>query len=101
MDSDYPRSAVRARARGTVFLRFVVAPSGRVNDCRVTRSSGNRDLDETTCDLIVRRFRYRPAISSDGRPVAETIRGEHVWDMGPEREPIEIEPTEIDYDEPR
>lgn len=97
-DSDYPRAAVRARASGTVFLRFVVAPSGRVSDCRVTRSSGNRDLDETTCSLIIRRFRYRPAIGPDGRPVAEAIRGEHVWDLGPEREPIEIEPTEIDDD---
>jgi protein TonB len=95
-DSDYPRSAVRARASGTVFLRFVVAPSGRVSDCRVTRTSGNRDLDETTCELIVRRFRYRPAIDEDGRPIAQTIRGEHDWELAPEPEPIEIEPTEID-----
>jgi protein TonB len=96
MDSDYPRAAVRARASGIVFLRFVVAPSGRVSDCSVTRSSGNRALDETTCRLILQRFRYRPALDAEGRPVPATIRGEHVWDLGPEPEPIEIEPTEID-----
>jgi protein TonB len=96
MDADYPRSAVRARASGTVFLRFVVAPNGRVSDCGVTRSSGNRDLDETTCRLIVRRFRYRPAMDAEGRPVSATIRGEHVWELGAEPDPIELEPTEID-----
>jgi protein TonB len=93
MDSDYPRGAVRARASGTVFLRFVVAPTGRVINCRITRSSGNRDLDQTTCGLIERRFRYRPARDPSGRPVADTIAGEHVWELGPEPEPIEIEPT--------
>ena len=92
MNSDYPRSAVRARASGTVFLRFVVAPSGRVSECDVTRSSGNRALDETTCRLIVQRFRYRPALNSEGRPIPAVIRGEHEWDLGPEPAPIEIEP---------
>jgi protein TonB len=92
MDTDYPRSAFNARASGTVFLRFVVAPNGKVDECSVTRSSGNRALDETTCRLIVQRFRYRPALNSEGRPVAAAIRGQHDWDLGPEPEPVEIEP---------
>jgi protein TonB len=92
VDTDYPRSAFKARASGTVSLRFVVAPSGRVDECSVTRSSGNRALDETTCRLIVQRFRYRPALNAEGRPVAATIRGQHDWDLGAEPEPIEIEP---------
>jgi protein TonB len=90
-ESDYPRSALSARRTGTVYLRFVVAPTGRVSECQVTRSSGSRDLDSTTCRLIVQRFRYRPARDGYGNPVAETIRGEHVWELGPEPPPIEIE----------
>jgi protein TonB len=91
---DYPDSAFRARVSGTVHLRFVVAPSGRVSECAVTRSSGSAALDSTTCRLILGRFRYRPARDGAGRPIASVIRGEHVWEVGPEPPPIEVEPTE-------
>jgi protein TonB len=91
-ESDYPRGAIEAGASGTVGLRFVVAPDGRVNDCRVTRSSGRSDLDTITCRLIMQRFRYRPARDSSGRPVAEVVTGQHAW-IYDEREPVE------DYDE--
>lgn len=93
---DYPRSAVLARASGTVYLRFVVAPNGRVSDCAVTRSSGNADLDRTTCRLIKRRLRYRPARDASGRPIAEAVTGEHVWEIQ-EAPPIEVEPVEEEY----
>lgn len=95
-DSDYPRSALDARKQGTVHLRFTVAPTGRVSACTVTRSSGSRALDETTCRLIMQRFRYRPARDGAGRPIADTVRGEHEWALGPEPPPIEIEPEEFE-----
>jgi len=91
---DYPSSAVRSRSVGTVGLRFVVAPDGRISDCAVTRSSGSPVLDATTCRLIKRRFRYRPARDGTGRPIAEEIRGEHDWELGPEPPPIDVEPEE-------
>jgi protein TonB len=89
-DSDYPASAVRARQSGTVGLRFVVGPSGRVDRCTVTRSSGSGALDETTCRLILSRFRYRPARDFTGRPIAETIRGEHEWAFSAGRDEPEM-----------
>jgi protein TonB len=92
-DSDYPDAAYEARKSGTVFLRFVVAPSGRVSECQVTRSSGSRDLDSTTCRLIMQRFRYRPARDAYGNKIAQTIRGEHEWELAPERPIIDEEPT--------
>ena len=91
-DSDYPRRAYEARFEGTVYLRFVVAPDGYVSDCAVTRSSGNREIDETTCRLIMRRFRYRPARNEEGRPIASVIRGQHLWELAPEPPPIDVEP---------
>ncbi len=90
---DYPREAVRAREEGTLLLSFVVQPNGRVAGCRITRSSGSRALDETTCRLITQRFRYRPALDGDGIPVATQIDGEHEWTLAEEREPIDVEPT--------
>lgn len=79
-DSDFPDEVRRG---GTVLLRFIVAPTGRVSDCKVTRSSGSRILDALTCRLILARFRYRPARNGEGRPIASTIRGEHVWHFEP------------------
>ena len=98
MDSDYPRPALEARSSGTVYLRFVVAPDGRVSDCAVTRSSGSAALDATTCRLIRQRFRYRPARDGEGRPVPDVIRGQHVWELAPEPPPIDVEPDIPDDD---
>jgi len=95
-ESDYPSAALKARKGGTVRLRFVVAPNGRVSQCTVTGSSGSTALDETTCRLIRNRFRYRPARDFAGRPIAEAIRGEHEWELGPEPPPIEVEPEIVD-----
>lgn len=78
---DYPEAAARIGATGTVGLRFVVGVDGRVSDCRVTRSSGNADLDETTCRLIRKRFRYEPSRDARGRPYADVVTGEQVWEL--------------------
>jgi protein TonB len=90
--SDYPDGAYRAHVGGTVHLRFTVAPSGRVSDCAVTRSSGSRELDAVTCRLIMARFRYRPARDAEGKPIAETVVGEHVWEVAAEPPVREVEP---------
>ncbi|MBB4837218.1 protein TonB [Sphingomonas kyeonggiensis] len=78
---DYPKAAARAGAQGTVGLRFTVGVNGRVTDCEVTRSSGNADLDATTCRLIQKRFRYAPSRDASGRPYADIVTGEQVWEL--------------------
>lgn len=86
-DSDYPRGAGEAGVGGTVGVRFVVEPDGRVSGCDVTRSSGSAVLDDTTCRLIVERFRYDPSRDPEGRPVRATIVQNHSWlihDLPPE-----------------
>ena len=85
-NGDYPPSAINARAQGTTVFSGVVGPDGRLEDCRVIRSSGNRALDETTCRLALRRLRYRPATDVAGRPIASTVREEQSWELGPEQE---------------
>ena len=79
--SDYPRAALKAGIGGRVEFRFTVAASGRVSDCAVTRSSGNAELDATTCRVIVQRFRYRPSTDAAGRPHADVIEGDHLWSV--------------------
>jgi protein TonB len=78
-DSDYPRGAAEAGVRGTVSVRYTVETDGRVTGCAITRSSGNAELDETTCRLIEKRFRYSPWRDAAGRPVRSTVVSDHDW----------------------
>jgi protein TonB len=57
----------------------VVGPNGRVTECRVIRSSGNAELDETTCRLILERFRFAPARDAQGRKVSDVVVEDHTW----------------------
>lgn len=78
-DDDYPPAALRAEAQGTTTARFTIGTDGRVTSCTVTGSSGNSALDNTTCNLIQRRFRFRPAQDTNGNPVSETKTQRIVW----------------------
>lgn len=83
-DRDYPRSAARAGIGGTVWVRYTVQTDGRAVNCRVTRSSGDADLDAVTCRLVTKRFRYLPGTDADGRPISSTIEEDHVWVIEPD-----------------
>jgi protein TonB len=84
-DSDWPKAALRSRAQGIVHFRVTVAPTGRVSDCTVTRSSGNAALDGTTCRLVMERFRYDPARDTAGRPISAIEYGDQEWVLGPQQ----------------
>lgn len=76
---DYPKEASRARIGGEVEVRFTIQPTGRVNGCRVTRSSGDASLDATTCRLIEERFQFRPATNAAGENVASQYGWRQSW----------------------
>ena len=79
--SDYPPGAEEDALVRTVSVRYHVEPNGRVTGCRVTRSSGNPQLDANTCAAIERRFRYHPSRDPDGRPVRAIMVANHTWDV--------------------
>ena len=78
-DSDYPPGVGEAGIGGSVEVLYRVGIDGLVSDCRVVRSSGSRVLDDTTCRLIERRFRFRPSLDARGRPIASRIIENHEW----------------------
>jgi len=78
-DSDYPRSLGAAGVGGTVGVRYFVGEDGRVGECAVTRSSGSPELDALTCRLIRERFRFRPSLDEDGKPVGSFLVEKHSW----------------------
>jgi len=69
---NYPPAAIRAGAQGRVVARLSVGADGRVADCSVTASSGNDDLDSTTCRIARSRIRFTPAKDDNGNNMAST-----------------------------
>lgn len=81
-DDDYPKSALRDGASGSVGVAFVVGTNGRVKDCRITSSSHSTTLDRVTCEIIQRRGKFSPARDASGRAIdalKSTLIGWRVW----------------------
>lgn len=82
--SDYPRTPGGEPPRNaSVGVRYRVGINGRASDCSITRSSGNPQLDRTTCRLIEQRFRFDPSLDPDGRPVPSILVENHSWIVQP------------------
>jgi periplasmic protein TonB len=78
-NDDYPPSAQRDGREGVSGIAWDINAQGRVENCRVTSSSGSPDLDDTACRLIVRRGRYTPAKDEAGNPMRSTASRRVRW----------------------
>lgn len=79
---DLPPAARRLDGVRTVGMRWVVGVDGRIHDCRVTRSSGDPELDVETCAILTRELRYAPALDATGRKIPVTIDdAEQRWEV--------------------
>lgn len=85
--SDMPAALRAEGVERTVGVRYAVNVDGRVSNCTVTASSGDAGLDQITCQLIEKRFRFDPSRDGSGRPVRSVIVEEHSWrvDRNPDR----------------
>jgi len=75
-DRDFRRAG---GAAGQVVVSIRVRRDGRVDTCRVSRSSGSSAIDASTCALIEQRFRFRPARNAAGQPVDAEIFWQANW----------------------
>lgn len=78
---DYPSRALREEREGVTRFRVNVGANGRVTSCQITGSSGHSDLDDTTCKLITRRGRFRPATDGSNNEVAGTWSSAVRWQI--------------------
>jgi periplasmic protein TonB len=76
---DYPPSAIRAEEEGTTGISWTINTQGRVENCRVTSSSGSKALDDAACRAITRRGRYSPALDQEGNPIQSTQSRRVTW----------------------
>lgn len=79
-EDDYPDASRRAEEQGVVRVRYTIDTSGKVSACEVTATSGFPRLDEATCKIIMRRWRFNPA-TRDGQPVAENKTQPVRWQL--------------------
>lgn len=75
--ADYPRGA--KGQQGVVETALAVDAGGNVSGCEITRSSGNRVLDDTTCRLIRQRFKFTPARDAQGNAVPSERGWQQRW----------------------
>jgi protein TonB len=79
-EDDYPDASRRAEEQGVTRVQYTVSPDGRATGCTVIASSGFPRLDDATCKIIERRFRFNPA-TRDGKPVTETKTQPVRWQL--------------------
>jgi TonB family protein len=68
-DRDYPAAAIRRGEQGATGIRLMVGADGSLRDCHVVESSGSTILDQTTCEIILKRAKFEPALDRSGTPV--------------------------------
>jgi protein TonB len=77
--SDYPQSALDNEEQGTVAVQLSVGTNGRVTGCSVTKSSGSRTLDSTTCRILTSRAKFTPARDSSGNLTTGSFPQRITW----------------------
>jgi protein TonB len=88
-DDDYPSASRVAGEQGLSIASYVVGVDGRVSQCEIVQSSGFKRLDDATCSIMTRRFRFNPLIR-DGQPVPERKTQPVNWRL---TAPVAVPPT--------
>ena len=78
-DDDYPSDAKRSGEQGAVTVQLSIDDSGRITACAVSVSSGYQSLDDASCRLVQRRFRFSPARNADGLGIASSLTKTIRW----------------------
>lgn len=77
---DYPGASLRAEEEGVTRVEVIVGTNGRASNCTVVQSSGHSRLDEATCRIAERRWRFKPA-EMDGEKVESRYQQNVRWQI--------------------
>jgi len=65
--------------RGYGHLWLTVSGSGRVTDCSVLQTTGDAQVDQALCNLMIRQSRWDPARDRQGNPITVKVRYTATW----------------------
>jgi TonB family protein len=78
---NYPAESRKRGEQGRVAFQLGFDTDGNVASCVITQSSGFRDLDNGTCDLLARSARAKIVRDSEGRSVTANRTGYIDWQL--------------------
>lgn len=93
--NDYPPSAIARNEQGSVLFKIVVRPDGVPDTCTILLSSGYKDLDDRTCNIVLERARFAPAIGLDNKAVYAVYRQVLSWALGRPLPPVDSSDLEL------
>jgi TonB family protein len=76
---DYPVLSVMLREQGTTTLGFIIKEDGTPASVTVVNSSGSLRLDDASVEAVTKAWRYKPAMSADGKPLACPWKAKVLW----------------------
>lgn len=68
-DSDYPKGAIAKGRNGIVQFRLDIDPEGKIAGCYILDRTEPDDFAATSCRVISRRAKFKPALDADHKPV--------------------------------
>ena len=66
---DYPKAMLRKGYPGVVYFRLIVDADGKPTECAVQETSQPDKFAEVTCDRMMKRAKFIPALDADGKPI--------------------------------
>ena len=76
---DYPIATRDLRINDYVVVAVTVGADGRPTGCRVSRASKDAQANAITCQLALKRFRFKPATDGSGKPVVSVYGWKQSW----------------------
>ena len=67
--TDYPDAAMDRNISGLVKFRLDIEADGAISKCEVLDGISQSDFAKATCDTIMKRGRFKPALGQSGQPV--------------------------------
>lgn len=78
---DYPQEALAAGHQAIVRFRLMVDAAGHVTNCAVQSAIAKGDFGKVSCDLLTRRARFEPALTTNGLAKESYYVGKVKWVM--------------------
>jgi len=80
-DNDYPTTALRSNTSGVVRFALTIDATGTPSGCEITATSNDAELDQATCDLLLKRARFKPATDATGKPARGRFSSSVRWQI--------------------
>lgn len=76
---DYPKSSIASETEGAITVAINVDEKGAPSSCSVTSSSGDNELDNLTCSLLMKRAQFIPAKGQQGQATTSQYSQKVTW----------------------